>query len=242
MKKNFLKKKLLIESRRRVANELNHAVTVMCLNQHLQDGWTIDKIFKVFEKKVQPHTYHEFDIADCSECLALKRKEKKKIEKAPPRKKKEFSVEENLAREVGRYRADQKTHVTLHNVQFVIAKPGQVPVICRASFHGRVTFANFSIVDGGIVAEVHVALQPRENLSFADVAPFKTPNGLQMSKSAKGLCYVRLNYAQLQSDLCILGSRCKENKCRVDCEKHMLQPLEMSHDVPVALKRVVKMK
>jgi hypothetical protein len=217
----------------------------MCLNKHLQDDWTIDLIFKTFGKKVQPHTYHEFNIANCLECSKIRNEKKAVPEKQKTQRKtferkekREFSIDEELERTQARYRSDQRTHVTLHSVYFVLLKTGQVPVICNASFHGKVIYSEFEIVDGGIQGKVHVVLQPIEGVSFSETAPFRTLNGLRLSKSKKGLCYVELNDAQLSSNLCILGSRCKENKCKIDCDKHILRPLIMSRDVPVALKKI----
>lgn len=152
-----------------------------------------------------------------------------KAKRAEEKLEKLENIKENL---MARFRPDQETRVTLHNVHFLL--DGE---LCKTSFYGKVTHRSVQVKSDGIDVDLHVEIFPRKDLSFKKIGIVSNyTSGLSISLHKKSKRFqVCLKYNQLlrDSEYCRLGSKCgkrcaEQPKEESDggCWEHTLRAVE----------------
>lgn len=246
--------------------EKNNSVEVLCMEGHTQEGWTIKMLKSHCGLDATPGISVSVDIPKekCRVCFQLmelakevaapKRDQRdqrdQRGEREDRRKPKVSSAQRDADKAksgvLHRFRPDQETRVTLHNVHFVSSFKDGSQAVCKGSFHGKVMKVDACSDNEVVSAKVLVSLLPRKDVSFqhvsechvevqaADPSAIVAPTFLEMRKTKKqGRCFVSLNYEHLSRDvgLVFLGSRCNPDKCDIEenekfCRQHALDPIE----------------
>lgn len=126
------------------------------------------------------------------------------------------------------YRPQQHTRVTVHNVVFWLR--GARKRLVSASFHGAVIAMRQCTPKTQIA--IRVKLLPRWDIEADQIGicgagtRSKYPNGkhVWMRRASKDEFSIVLIGSRMDPSLgyISLGSKCKEDRCRVDCQKHKL--------------------
>lgn len=225
------------------------------MSGHVQEGWTIKKIKSLYGFDVSPGTSVSVDIPKdkCQICCQLaeliipqprQQSSVDEVEHKPKYSSAQRNADKVKTSILRRFRADQETRVTLHNVHYVYTFKDGSRAVCKASFHGKVMKAEASSENEVVSAKVLIALLPRKDVLFQfvsechvevqanDPSAISRPTFLEMRKTQKqGRCFVALNYEHLSREvgLVFLGSRCNPDKCDTEekfCRQHDLISVE----------------
>ena len=247
-------------------------IKVKCLIGHEQAGWTLGMVNAQFGLELTAGAMVSLDLEGkcetCNEIAAAAPKAEIREARGPreprkPRDPKEFAQKDaDRARDgvLHRFRAEQQTRVTLHNVHFVHAPKNGPQAVCKASFQGKVTKVEASSENAEVTAKILVSLLPRQDLSFQNVhecqvkldeepAKDAVPTFLEMKKTPKGTCYVQLNYSHVKSrdvGLVYLGCRRPQKSGEEKKEEeeeisqmHVLDPITQLQILPPSQAKAV---
>lgn len=236
---------------RRERKKANQAVLRCLAEEHHVGRMSVDAILKRYGVVAEPGSVvfldrgqgaafgEESDAFRCTVCEKIREQaeevEQRRLEAVRRDQENRLEVFRRSCEEGRRgvdyhFRPDQRTHVTVHNVKLLWRRKKNDVVLVATSFQGHVIDVSHSIDEEMMTFEsiIRVQLRPREDLDFRQVRPCpanaleQTGGGLALKRAENKMCIVDVPY---NSDLLVLGARCKGRCPEEGCENHTLKAL-----------------